>query len=83
MNSFLAAGVSGLNFVFFEGKGCYHTPQDTPSNLDGRSLQHQGLHALMLARHVVEPKLKDLPHALDLHVLDAEGNPMTKDETRE
>ncbi len=46
MNAFRAAGVSGLNFVFFEGKGCYHTALDTPSNLDGRSLQHQGLHAL-------------------------------------
>jgi Peptidase family M28 len=51
MNSFLAAGVSGLNFVFFEGKECYHTPLDTPSKLDGRSLQHQGLHSLTLSRH--------------------------------
>ncbi len=51
LNSFLAAGVSGLNFLFLEGKRCYHTPLDTPSNLDGRSVQHQGLHALLLARH--------------------------------
>jgi hypothetical protein len=51
MNNFLAAGVPGLNFLFFEGKGCYHTPLDNLSNLDGRSLQHQGSHALTLARH--------------------------------
>ena len=43
MNNFMAAGVSGLNFVFFEGKGYYHTPADTPANLDGRSLEHQGI----------------------------------------
>jgi Zn-dependent M28 family amino/carboxypeptidase len=51
MYTFAAAGLRGLNFVFFEGHGCYHTPQDTIANLDGRSVQHQGLHALSLARH--------------------------------
>jgi hypothetical protein len=51
MSSFLAADVPGLNFLFFEGKECYHTPLDNLSNLDGRSLQHQGLHALTLSRH--------------------------------
>ncbi len=51
MNNFLNAGVPALNFLFFEGKGCYHTPLDNLSNLDGRSLQHQGSHALTLARH--------------------------------
>jgi hypothetical protein len=51
MNCFAAAGVPGLNFVFFEGKDCYHTPQDTLQNLDGRSVQHQGVHAVSLARH--------------------------------
>ncbi len=51
MNNFLNAGVPALNFLFFEGKGCYHSPLDNLSNLDGRSLQHQGSHALALARH--------------------------------
>jgi Peptidase family M28 len=54
MNSFFAAGVPGLNFVFFEGKECYHTPADSPENLDRRSLQHQGLQALALARHFAD-----------------------------
>jgi Peptidase family M28 len=49
--NFLKAGVPGLNFLFLEGKGCYHTPLDNLRNLDGRSLQHQGSHALTLARH--------------------------------
>jgi zinc protease len=30
-------------------------------------------------RKVVEPKLKELPYALDLHVLDPEGNPVSND----
>ena len=32
-------------------------------------------------RKVVEPKLKELPYALDLHVLDPEGNPVANNET--
>ena len=51
MSIFLKAGVPGLNFLFFEGKDRYHSPLDNLSNLDGRSLQHQGSHALTLARH--------------------------------
>jgi hypothetical protein len=62
MNSLFAAGLPGLNFVFFEGKECYHTPADTPANLDDRSLQHQGMHALALARHFGNLE-EDDPHA--------------------
>jgi len=32
-------------------------------------------------RKVVEPKLKELPYARNLHVLDTEGNPVTNNET--
>ena len=51
LNNFLTADVPGLNFLFFEGKECYHTPLDNSANLDARSLQNQGLNALSLARH--------------------------------
>jgi MFS family permease len=44
------AGYAGLNFGFIGSPERYHTPQDTPENLDPRSLQHHGSHALALAR---------------------------------
>lgn len=50
-NSFVAAGLPGLNFVFFEGKESYHSELDRPELIDLGSLQHHGGHALALARH--------------------------------
>jgi hypothetical protein len=41
---------TGLNSAFIDGVAAYHTPQDTPSRLDLRSLQHHGDAALALAR---------------------------------
>jgi hypothetical protein len=48
---FKAAGMGGLNFAFGAGIAYYHTPEDTPANLDQRTLQHQGDNALATARH--------------------------------
>lgn len=48
---FKTAGMGGLNFAFGAGLAYYHTPEDTPENLDQRTLQHQGDNALATARH--------------------------------
>lgn len=50
LNRFSDAGVPGLNFGFWSGSTAYHTALDTPENLDPRSLQHHGEHALALVR---------------------------------
>jgi Peptidase family M28 len=50
MSIFKQAGLAGLNFGFIGSPGRYHTPEDTPENLDQRSLQHHGSYALALAR---------------------------------
>ncbi|WP_437964769.1 M20/M25/M40 family metallo-hydrolase [Sorangium sp. So ce260] len=47
---FRRAGIPGLNFAFSDDAAHYHTPSDTVSNLDLRSVQHAGDYALSLAR---------------------------------
>jgi hypothetical protein len=49
--SFREAGFSGLNFAFVGGSAYYHTPEDSPDNLDPASLQHIGSTVLDAARH--------------------------------
>ncbi len=51
MSVFKQAGMAGLNFAFSSGIACYHSPEDTPGNLDARTLQHQGENALAMTRH--------------------------------
>ena len=41
----------GLNFANIVGLNHYHTPLDNLTNIDHRTLQHQGSTALALARH--------------------------------
>src|SRR5687767_4400624 len=48
---FRNAGFAGMNFAFFEGSARYHTPEDSPTNLDHASLQHMGSTVLATARH--------------------------------
>jgi hypothetical protein len=48
---FKRAGMGGLNFAYGAGLAYYHTPEDTPENLDQRTLQHQGDNAVAMARH--------------------------------
>jgi Peptidase family M28 len=50
MTIFNQAGMGGLNFAFSAGIAYYHTPEDTPNNLDPRTLQHQGENALAMTR---------------------------------
>jgi Peptidase family M28 len=49
---FRDAGFAGLNFSLGEGSARYHTPEDSPANLDHASLQHLGATALATARHL-------------------------------
>jgi hypothetical protein len=50
LSVFKRAGFAGMNFAFIGSPKRYHTPEDTPENLDPRSLQHHGSYALALAR---------------------------------
>ena len=49
---FKNAGMGGLNFAFGAGLAYYHTAEDSPENLDQRTLQHQGENAVAIARHL-------------------------------
>jgi hypothetical protein len=53
-------GMPGLNFAFIGGLSYYHSPDDTPDNLDARSLQHQGESVLAMARRLGEMDLEDV-----------------------
>ncbi len=45
------AGISGVNSAMIGGFVNYHSPTDTPENLDPNSLQHHGSNALALVKH--------------------------------
>ncbi|HEX5886874.1 MAG TPA: M20/M25/M40 family metallo-hydrolase, partial [Pyrinomonadaceae bacterium] len=51
MTMFKQAGYPGLNFAYIDGAARYHSQSDSLDQLDQRSVQHQGLYALALARH--------------------------------
>jgi hypothetical protein len=63
---FKRAGIPGLNFAHIGGKFRYHTMTDTPSNLDLRSLQHQGSYALSLTQHFGNLDLENIRRDADL-----------------
>ncbi|MBW0106413.1 M28 family peptidase [Pseudonocardia sp. KRD291] len=50
LTPFLAAGRPGMNSAFVERASRYHTPGDTPANLDPTSVQQQGTSMLALTR---------------------------------
>lgn len=58
------AGWQGFNFAIIGGAHRYHQPDDTLANLDHRSVQHFGEHALNLARHIATTET-DLPQSTD------------------
>jgi hypothetical protein len=60
LSVFKRAKLAGLNFAFSRGLAYYHSAEDTPANLDPRSLQHQGENALALARHLGQLDLKEV-----------------------
>jgi hypothetical protein len=54
---FRDAGFAGLNLIFADGHVQYHSPTDTPVNLDRSSLQHHGDNLLRLAQVFGEQQL--------------------------
>jgi hypothetical protein len=62
---FRDAGFAGLNLIFGDGHVQYHSPTDTPANLDRSSLQHHGDNLLRLAQVFGEQQLP-LPHGDDV-----------------
>jgi hypothetical protein len=62
---FSEAGFAGLNLIFGDGHVQYHSPTDTPANLDPSSLQHHGDNLLRLAQVFGEQQLP-LPRGDDV-----------------
>ena len=50
LSVFKRAGMDGLNYAFSRGLNYYHSPEDTPANLDLKTLQHHGENVLAMAR---------------------------------
>jgi hypothetical protein len=57
---FRERGLSGFNLALTRGSPAYHAHDDTPANLDRRSLQHMGDCALALTRALGEVELGSL-----------------------
>ncbi len=55
---FRNAGWQGFNFAIIDGAHRYHQPDDTLENLDLRSLQHFGDHALSLGEKILHTDLE-------------------------
>jgi hypothetical protein len=73
----LAAGrFTGLNAAYIDGSSRYHSPQDTPANLDLASLQDHGANALALTREFGRVDLGPLmrPSAGDATYFPLPGN---------
>jgi hypothetical protein len=56
---FLEAGMDGMNFAPSGGITRYHTKLDNADLLDARSIQHQGIYALSMARRFGTIELHD------------------------
>ncbi|GAB5524932.1 MAG: hypothetical protein Roseis2KO_28040 [Roseivirga sp.] len=56
---FKRTGITGINSAFIDGWAYYHSPADTPDNIDQRSLQHHGDHMLGMIRHFGNMDLSD------------------------
>jgi hypothetical protein len=69
---FKSAGYSGLNFAFIDGLAQYHTALDNRSDLDIKSLQHQGANLLEMAREFANTTTED-PRRADAVYFDLMG----------
>jgi hypothetical protein len=54
---FRDAGFAGMNFAFMDGSARYHTPEDSPTNLDHASLQHMGSTVLTATSYLAKQDL--------------------------
>ncbi len=57
---FRKAGLKGMNFAVVVGLDFYHTPEDTPANLDSGSLQHYGDYTVNLTRFLASAEGESL-----------------------
>ncbi len=64
---FKEAGFAGLNFAHIIGLNYYHTPLDNLTNMDHRTLQHQGAIALALTRHFGDLNLNSDAHNNEIY----------------
>jgi hypothetical protein len=62
LSVFIADGLPGLNFANGERGAFYHTPLDAPVNLSPATLQHDGEHALALAKDLGRADLSVVAH---------------------
>ncbi|HEV7396497.1 MAG TPA: M20/M25/M40 family metallo-hydrolase [Pyrinomonadaceae bacterium] len=60
---FKSSGLAGMNFAYLADSTHYHTRLDNLSNLDERSLQHQGSYALSLATYFGNSNLNTQPRS--------------------
>lgn len=60
MTVFREGETAGLNFAFGMGLDSYHSPIDTPENLDLGSLQHHGEYMLNLTKHFGQLNLNEI-----------------------
>ncbi|ATB38926.1 peptidase M28 [Cystobacter fuscus] len=63
---FRDAGMSGLNFAYFDGLEVYHTRGESAASVDPRSIQHQGEQMLALVRQLAN---EDLSHVVSPPVI--------------
>jgi hypothetical protein len=63
LSTVIAAGRAGIDSAFVEQPENYHTPADTPANLDPASVQSQGSTMLALARELGSADLAPLDPA--------------------
>src|SRR5918994_3130718 len=54
---FRNAGFAGMNLAIGDGSARYHTPEDSPANLDHASLQHMGSTVLATAHQLADQDL--------------------------
>lgn len=65
LSVFIDMGLPGLNFANGERGAFYHTPLDATRNLSLATLQHDGAHALALARDLGGADLKAMARGAD------------------
>jgi len=70
---FSDAGWIGFNFAVIDGAHHYHQPSDTRENLDLRSLQHFGEHALRLGNRIAQDPDNPVPSATNAVFFDIVG----------
>lgn len=61
MTVFKSVEEQGANFAYINNEPAYHTPLDSLSNVDARSVQHQGENALAMVQALANSDLQNIP----------------------